>query len=481
MKRNSEPFVRQMRDGQRGQSLVVVACCLVVLLATCAIVIDIGGLYYSYEQLLAATDAAALAGGASIPQGDAITVAEQYSAVSGDLNNHANLQSVTVTATLECYNITGMPNCLVYGSQPSANAIVVTETATVPTFFAKIFGVKSMKISATATASAKGGGGAPYNVMMVLDTTQSMNTTDTNCTVPGISNPTREQCAIYGVRILLSGLDPCPSTTPSCVAGDGDTKGNGNVTGAVDEVGLMVFPGLTPTETSTLSNPPVAAPTASDDYTCPTSNPAITSYNNNPGYMILPLGSNYRLSNSSSTLNSSADVVIATGGGSCNGLSAPGGEGTFYAGVIAAAQSYLTNSANSRPNTKNVMILLSDGDANASSSQMAGKATSYSATAECQQAVTAATNAKNAGILIYSVAYGAETTGCTAGDTLSPCQTMEDIASTPTTTYFFSDYNQSGTGHDMTCKGRDTTNLDQIFTDIASDLTTSRLIQNQSP
>jgi hypothetical protein len=55
---------------------------------------------------------------------------------------------------------------------------------------------------------------------------------------------------------------------------------------------------------------------------------------------------------------------------------APGGQGTFYAGVIDAAQAILA--ANSRPNTKNDMIILSDGDATASAAQMKGSATSYS-------------------------------------------------------------------------------------------------------
>ena len=113
--------------------------------------------------------------------------------------------------------------------------------------------------------------------------------------------------------------------------------------------------------------------------------------------------------------------------------------------------------------------------------------TSYSATAECQQAVTSATNAKGTAnphtaslkTLIYSVSYGSETSGCTTGDTLTPCQTMADIASTPTSQYFFSVEQTVGGVTSTVCSGaRADTTLNQVFTDIAADLTTSRRIPN---
>ena len=43
-------------------------------------------------------------------------------------------------------------------------------------------------------------------------------------------------------------------------------------------------------------------------------------------------------------------------------MMALGGQSTFFAGALFAAQAYLA--ANSRPNAQNVIILLSDGDAN---------------------------------------------------------------------------------------------------------------------
>ena len=85
-------------------------------------------------------------------------------------------------------------------------------------------------------------------------------------------------------------------------------------------------------------------------------------------YEIVPFSSDYRTSDTAS-LNASSDLVIAAGGGCSSGVAAPGGEGTFYAGVIYAAQSALATAAAARPNTKNVMILVSDGEANATASE----------------------------------------------------------------------------------------------------------------
>jgi hypothetical protein len=447
-----------------------------------ALVIDIGAAYFSYQQLVAATDAAALAGGAAITAGNAYAAATQYSAASGDLNNHPNLQSVSETAQLKCLTATGLPPCGVYGGQPSANAIAVTEKANVSTVFAKIFGVNSIPLQVTATASARGGVAVPYNVMMVLDTTSSMGQgTDTGCTSNPKTAVSPEQCAQYGVQTLLSELDPCPTNLASC-----GTATNGVYANSVDEVGLMAFPGLCSTALSSGACPQAstvtsaAGPTASHDSTCPTSNPSITSYNNDPAYLILPLQSDYRTSDATTALNTAAGLVIAAGASgksNCAGVQTPGGEGTFYAGAITAAQSYLL--ANSRPKVQNVMILLSDGNASASSAQMAGKATTYSATAQCQQAVNAANAAKNNGILIYSVSYGSETSGCSAGDTLTPCGTMSGISSLPLSQYFFSVPQTVGGKVTTVCSGAvGITQLNQVFPTIAGDLQGSRLLPN---
>ena len=518
-------FATKRRYGERGQALVMVPALLTMLLAASALVVDMGNLYFSYSELLRATQSAAKAAGQAMANPAATSVAsvaDQYSGASnlgGLYNIHPNLNITAVNVNFDCVNpssYSGLnlppcatsanssyPSCAVnstYNPSGGCNVVQVKEVATVPTFFAKVFGVASLNISATASSSASGAGAIPYHIMMVLDTTASMGQgTDTGC----ISSETGEslspeQCAQEGIQTLLKELAPCAANYSSC-AGEPE----------VDEVALMTFPGLTPSQTGTLdANPPVTGPTASDDYACPASNPSITSYNNNPAYLVLPFQTNYRTSDTAG-LNTSSNIVAAVGAvtdGSCDGIQTPGGEGTFYAGAITSAQNYLTYYHTS--GVQDVMILLSDGDAtscgivpsgypgagglpesqygfNCSKNQMAGSVTSYPITNECQQAVSAASTAKSNGIQIYSISYGTETTGCLydqspyGNSSLTPCQTMANIASTPQSKYFFS-VPQTVNGKTTTvCSGAvPITQLDQVFTTIAGDLSGARLIPN---
>jgi hypothetical protein len=153
-------------------------------------------------------------------------------------------------------------------------------------------------------------------------------------------------------------------------------------------VALFAFPAI---EVSSSKN------YTSDDTTCPTSNPPIvpyafinastsnqnlalpsstsgTSYSANytGTYQVMAFDDGYRDSDSASTLDSGDGLSSAVGyetSGTCKGLQAPGGEGTYYAQVIYAAQAALANQQGLFPGSKNILILLSDGDATACNSQ----------------------------------------------------------------------------------------------------------------
>jgi archaellum component FlaF (FlaF/FlaG flagellin family) len=521
-------MVRQGRDRQRGQALVWVGVCIVAILFLGAIIVDLGAVYAAYQQLQASTQAAALAGASLLPTtatSSITTTVETYGVgpASTDLNYKPNLNNskfpapaMTVTYPA-CLTASWAPPCYQpTGDSATVNAIKVTQTATVGTMFARLFGVNSLTLSSTAEALAQGGTLGtfkPYNVMMVLDTTESMGTNDSSC-----GNVTQEACAQGGIRTLLLGLGPCSTTYNSsnnCPSPN---------TNPLDQVALMVFPGLTPATNpaTALSDPPVQAPTASDDYICPTSNPSITSYNNNPGYLITPFLADYQAYDNSGVLKTSSDIVIAAGGagGSCKGVGNPGGEGTFYAGAITAAQAFLT--ANHRADVQDIMILLSDGDAEscglipsgtykgqlpngnatgtpnitctknqmAGTVDVAGTSSPYSIVNECYQAVTAANTAKTTkqkdglATIIYSVSYGSESSGGCPYDQSSnnignsnytPCSTMSAIASTPTSTYFFSNQ-PSGSGTTICPGARSNASLNTIFNMIAGDLKAARLV-----
>jgi len=178
-------------------------------------------------------------------------------------------------------------------------------------------------------------------------------------------------------------------------------------------------------------------------------------------------------------------MVAAIGGVSgCTGLQAIGGYGTYYAQVIYAAQASLVAQQLAYPNSQNVLILLSDGNATATSAQMPGASTNsgmyMSSTQECRQAITAAAAAAYAGTRVYAVAYGAEASGCGTGTanspTITPCQTMQQIASSPA--YFFSDYTATGASSSCISASQPVTGLNGIFQVIIQDLTGAKLIPN---
>ena len=509
---------------QKGQTLYLVAASMIAILGMAALSIDIGFAMHAQRELQAITDASAGAGGAAMPNPTTTSVVGVVNKYSGSTAQHAvynvnhDLNITGVSVSFSCLSTTTYPS---YGLNPCAtsgntgspsypqcqvdavnnpyggcNAIKVTETATVPTFFAKIFGFGSLTLSATSVASASGSS-VPYHIMLVLDATASMASgSDTGCLS---SQPSKtfspEQCAQMGAQTLLGELDPCA---------EGATCGGSSA--PVDEVGIMAFPGTCsqtlvsgkcPNATTLTNTTP--SPFASDDYSCPPIDPPITSYNNNPAYLILGFQDNYRLTDTSA-LNTSSNLAETVGAGTwvdtgttnrC-GMPAPGGEGTFYAGAIVAAQTYLTS--NHTAHVQDVMILLSDGSATADTGEMGGSVPQsviipgmtgslYSARAECQQAVNAASYAKTTkqsdgtATEIYSVSYGSETSGCTAGDTITPCQTMEDISSLPLSQYFYS-VPQTVAGKTTTkCSGAvPISQLDQVFKAIGSYLQSSKLL-----
>jgi len=473
MNHKNPSLVCRGRDRQSGQSIVLIPVLLVALLAAAALVIDTSNLYYSYQQLQVATQAAALAGGAQLPSASAATTAaNNYSALSGKLNAQAN-GSLTNVAMVSGYPQTKCLSSIgIDCNAGSPNAIVVKQSADVQTFFAKIFGISKFTITATATASSKGGGTGPFNVEIILDTTQSMNSNDNNCTVPGIGNPTREDCAVYGVQTLLKALAPCSSSLASC-----GTATNGDVPNPVDEVGLMAFPGLTTTAQ------------AAYDYDCASSpQPAVAPYKqtspNTPVYQIVGFSSDFRASDTATTLVTTSNIVKAARAGATGctqGIDAVGGEGTFYADAISVAQSALIAEQTARTalgvSSTNVIILVSDGQAGSNS------APTSEANNQCAEAVTAAqaaANTANNGTWVYSVAYGSTNSGCTTdtGTYASSCNTMKAIANSPgnipDSNKFYSD---SGTGG--ACPStHNVTALSSIFADIAGDLTVARLLPN---
>jgi len=444
------------------------------MLGLAGLVFDMGLIYTAQLTLNSSTQAAALAGAEAmaLPGASQTSVAaavQSLSSVSGGANASSLLTGAAIASgypAMSCLSTMSTTLAVSCYGVSSTNAISVRQTASAPVYFLRLFGAGSFSLSATATAAMRGSTSSPYNVAIVLDTTHSMTSLDSasNC-----SN-TRISCALSGVQVLLKTLSPCSPALSTC-----GTVTNGNVPNSMDRVSLFVFP-------------PVTTATVSHEYDCTgTVTTAAYSYPlpATATYQAVGFVSDYRSSDRASSLSTSSRLIAAvkgTSGTPC--LQVIGGYGTYYAQAITSAQAALVAEQISFPGSKNVMIILSDGDASASSSDMPGSSptsgTYMSSAQECHQAITAAQNAANAGTRVYTVAYGAAASGCgtDTSSAITPCQTMERMASS--STYFYSDYTATGGSSTCIASSQPTTSLNQIFQSIGLDLTISRLIPNNT-
>ena len=536
-------FVRRLLKNEDGQTVVIVIASLVALMGLGGLSIDTGHGYYAYELLKSSTNAATMAGAEAMP--DTTTAASEvteYSSMAGEKNANTMLDDVNATPTFLCLSTvttTFKTPCLTSsGATGGYNALSVKQTAQVPLWFGKLLGIPKLNISYTATASMKGGVDAPWNIAIILDTTESMSDQDSGKQCSG----TQISCAIQGVQALLGDLYPC---------GLGQTCSSS--TTPVDSVSLYVFP-------------PVLGTTAEDDY-CGESSGSGSGSGHGGGfgssgstsptheyyevgtlpstwtYQIVPYSTNYRATDLATSLDTSSDIVLASGySSSCTGITAPGGAGTYYAQVIYQAQSDLLAEQTADPGSKNAIILLSDGNATATATTGTGSsATTYvysstttgsgsskkttdtyisttsdlqpsatnalngipannpdsytypSAVGECGQAVVAAKAAATAGTAVYTIGYGSPNTGssanCGSDQTYSasvtggggswakgdsPCKALGAMASAPIN--FYSDDGDGCVATDPSNSGL--TKLTSIFTQITGSMTTARLIPN---
>jgi hypothetical protein len=473
-------FLGRLCKEDSGQVLPWMVFLMALFLGMAGITVDLGHAYVCYRELQSSTDAAALAGAYAMTLSGATTATvtsqvDAASSLSTGSNANANLPNVTVTPTFRCVTDSSIVQAPCTASATGDNVIQVVQTSRVPTYFIRglaFFGINSatsIPISAMATATTLSGKNTQVNVAMVVDTTASMGQqdSDVNC------NNTRIYCALAGVQTLLEQLTPCTASSTK-------TKCTG-----FDQVSLFTFPNVT-------------ANTASNDTTCPTSNPTIVPYSTpTPGatwtaptgsaatYQITDYLDDYSSNNQKGgTLNGSSALAIATGGSTntnCSGMQTPGGDGTYYAGVIYAAQSSLSAAQAANPGSQNIMIILSDGDANSTKISNAKHSGNVygSFDDQCQQAISAAQYATSQGTTVYTVAYGASSSGCSTDTSgplagLSPCTAMQDMASSSSD--FYSD--ASASQNKGQCDSANSFSLNSIFTSIAAKLTNARLIPN---
>jgi Flp pilus assembly protein TadG len=418
------------RHQQSGSTLVMAASVISGVVAVAGLSIDVGRAYAAKRALSGQTQAAALAGAYALAQANATSGTVSTAVSNWTTANPVSGLTVsgTPTPTLSCVTATsGLPTC----SSSNPNVVSFTQTGTVPTYFLKAVGVSSMTVSSTASAAKAGGTVKPFNIMFVIDATGSMGSTDSGCTVPGVSSPSRWQCALYSIQSILKVMPT-----------------------AQDGAALMIFPGLSsqysPGSGCSSSNEPSSA-----HYYATTVKYQIgTTFDNT-------------YNDGASNLVASSPIVRAVGIFKTSSSTSPcltnkGGQGSYAAEVITKAQATLAATTN---NATNVIIFLSDGDYSATQTNLSGQSSKVAN--QCAQAVTAAQAATTAGTQVFSVAYGASTSSSSSCSTDSPthisaCTTMQTIASDSGKFY----------STDSTCSSTNTfSQLPSVFQAISSALT----------
>ncbi len=392
MSRTAPPY-RHRPAAQRGAIFVLVAAAIPVIIGMAAIAVDVAYVIYNKERLQSIVSAAALAAGQDLMKEEWSVVentAKLYSArwatgegVGGTDNPNVLANNVVVNAPRIEGRALGLSSVPIGADKAASgfNAIRVTQTAEVPLWFTPALGnfLGPIRIGAQSTASA-GGRKSPLNVMLLVDITGSMSTADSNCGLSG--SPRKVNCAKFGARTLVANLLEKnnntglivfpPMNSATAVARQSDCT----VNVACNDLKNYMAGGL-------------ANPQSGDRQPWQDSEP-----DNSDGYSnystIVPLSPSSDYAVNFVSLNNDHALAKALGANNCTGLETPGPNDdptnddkltstyycrtTFNGGnnyvlqtsieqAIREAQRRL--SALSAINLqKNVIILLSDGDAN---------------------------------------------------------------------------------------------------------------------
>jgi Flp pilus assembly protein TadG len=123
------------RARERGQTLVVITVFMMSLLGAAALAIDVGQFYVTKRAVQAAADASALAGASQLPvsQSAATTAANSMYGKNGKASDTVSVSITTTTV--------------------ASDSVKVTATRATPGYFAKLFGIASANIQATASAT----------------------------------------------------------------------------------------------------------------------------------------------------------------------------------------------------------------------------------------------------------------------------------------------------------------------------------------
>jgi Flp pilus assembly protein TadG len=184
-----------IRKNQRGVALILNMLMLTVTVGMVGLAVDVGTLYIIKSRLSSAVDAAALAAGRSVNAANTVTQANTQATAMANQFFTANFPNGfmntlgTPTLTPSFVQQTGAS-----GTPNGTLNISMTASANAPTYFMNVFGVRSVTVSATGTATRRS-----LVMMLVLDQSSSMNTPTT---------PTACQAMKSAVQTFVQGFSP---------------------------------------------------------------------------------------------------------------------------------------------------------------------------------------------------------------------------------------------------------------------------------
>jgi len=407
-----------------GQTLPLVVVFMLSILIFAGLVIDLGNAYRVQQALQASADAAAAGGAGQLTVayppnvGNASAAAQHYGSEPGGANPIGGVPASDVT---ESVSVDCQKQDGYDCTNGLPNTVTVDETAKAPTYLLNLLGFSSITLKAHAQACSPCGG-TPLDVMIVLDRTGSMNSSS------------KLPQAKDGILEFLSTMDP-----------------------AIDNVGLAVLPPA-----------PSTGQACTNVQSAFNSDPTGTYSLPNAAYVVVPLSNSYATGigklDTSSPLISTVNCVQAGGN-------------TAYAEAIDAAYQELQKDG--RPDAQKAIVILSDGAANTGPSFL--PSTSPYLTNPCGQGVTSAGVAKANNVLVYSIAYTAQTDKCFAapgalvGGKVATWQSQDEVPAIGPVTALSEMATDPSNFYDLPTP----TSLIGIFDRIASDLAggTSRIVQ----
>jgi len=265
-------------DRERGFTMALVAIGMISILAVAALSIDAVTLYLAREEAQRAADAAALAGvrilSLSGMTGDTSNTTNSWTpacdaatAVATEVAQQNKIAGLSLPATQITITFPNNANCgsaAIFAVNPEMTVKVTRQN--LPTFFARIWGVKSSTVVASATAEAynpsssgnfsSGGGYIPVQPRcvkpwIVPNLDPVAGGTFVTPATGSISNPGVLQLGGGVIGEQFSLTSPCASPATDCDATDGNLKRDPTTSGGnVDYVPALVAGAATAVDSS---------------------------------------------------------------------------------------------------------------------------------------------------------------------------------------------------------------------------------------